>query len=62
MYGVTIDGFLDWILDLLTTNTYNSELQVITALSLISTAYKSPQHTPSLLQPAVYQLFPGDSL
>jgi hypothetical protein len=31
-------------MDLLTTYTHNLELQVITALSLISTVYKSPQH------------------
>jgi hypothetical protein len=39
--GVTIDGV--WIseLDLLTTCTHHSELQVITALSLISTFFKS---------------------
>jgi hypothetical protein len=53
VYGVTIDGVLDWILDLLTTYTHDSEQQVITAPSLISILYKSPQHTPSLLQPAV---------
>jgi hypothetical protein len=28
---VTVDGVLDWILDLLTTYTHNTELQVITA-------------------------------
>jgi hypothetical protein len=36
-------------MDLLTTYTQHSELQVITALSLISKFYKSPQHPPSLL-------------
>jgi hypothetical protein len=35
-------------MDLLTTYTHDSELQVITALSLISTLYKSPQHPLSL--------------
>jgi hypothetical protein len=51
---VTIDGVLDWIFDLLTTYTHNSELlvQVITAPSLFS-HYKSPQHTLSPFQPAV---------
>jgi hypothetical protein len=48
---VTIDGVWDWILDLLTTYTRNSEVQVITATSLISTLYKSPQHTLNILQP-----------
>jgi hypothetical protein len=43
----------DWWVDLLTTYTYHSELQVITALSLISTLYKSPQHLLSLFQPAM---------
>jgi hypothetical protein len=33
---------MDWWIDLLTTYTHHSELQVITALSLISTLYKSP--------------------
>jgi hypothetical protein len=42
---VTIDGVLDWIFDLLTTHTHSSEIQVITTPSLISTLYKSPQHT-----------------
>jgi hypothetical protein len=37
-------------MDLLTTYTHDSELQVITAPSLISTLYKSPQHPPSLFQ------------
>jgi hypothetical protein len=39
---------MDWWMDLLTTYTHHSELQVITALSLISTVYKSPQHPLSL--------------
>jgi hypothetical protein len=40
-------------MNLLITYTHHSELQVITALSLISTFYKSPQHPLSLFQPAV---------
>jgi hypothetical protein len=47
-----------WIglkLDLLTTYTHHSELQVIKALQPISTPYSSPQYTPSPLQPAVSQ-------
>jgi hypothetical protein len=51
---VTIDGVLDWTLALLTTLQHDWELQVITAPSLISTLYKSPQHTLSLFQPAVF--------
>jgi hypothetical protein len=44
----TLDGV--WIreLDLLTTYTHHSELHVTTALPLISTLYKSPQHPLSL--------------
>jgi hypothetical protein len=42
---------MDWIRDLLTTWVYHLELQVITALSLISRLYKSPQH-PLNLSPA----------
>jgi hypothetical protein len=33
---------MDWILDLLTTCTHDSELQAITALPLFSTSYSSP--------------------
>jgi hypothetical protein len=44
VYGVTTDRVLDWILDLLTTYT-GTTVQVTTAPSLISTLYKSPQHT-----------------
>jgi hypothetical protein len=40
-------------MDLLTTYTHKPELQVITALSLISTIYKLPQHPLSLF-PACY--------
>jgi hypothetical protein len=39
---VTVDGVLDWWMDLLTTHTHDSELQLITAPPLISTVYKSP--------------------
>jgi hypothetical protein len=39
--GVTLTGILDWILDSLTTLQHDSELQVITAPSLISKRYKS---------------------
>jgi hypothetical protein len=46
--GVTADGVCVGDLDFLTTGTHHSELQVITALSLISTLYKSPQHPLSL--------------
>jgi hypothetical protein len=35
---------MDWQIDLLTTYTHLSEPQVITALSLISTLYKTSQH------------------
>jgi hypothetical protein len=53
---VTMDGGLDWILDLLITLPHDSEVEVITAPSLISTLNKSPQHTLSLFQPAVSSL------
>jgi hypothetical protein len=43
---VTIDG-VEIELDLLTTGPYNSELQVITALSLVATLYKSLAHAKS---------------
>jgi hypothetical protein len=39
-------------MDLLTTYTHDLELQAITALSLIYTLYKSPQHPLSFFQPA----------
>jgi hypothetical protein len=45
---------LDWILDLLTTYTHHSKLQVITALLLISTLCKSSQHPLTLFQHAVF--------
>jgi hypothetical protein len=44
---------MDWWMDLSTTCTHNSELQVITALSLISALYKSSQHPLSLFQPCM---------
>jgi hypothetical protein len=39
---------VDWWIDLLTTYTHNSELQVITALLVISTLYKLSHHSLSL--------------
>jgi hypothetical protein len=45
---------MDWMLGLLTTCIHHSELQVITAVSLISTLYKSQQPPLSLFQPAVF--------
>jgi hypothetical protein len=45
--GVTIDGVWIGELDLLTTCTHHAELEVITALSLISTLYKSLHATSS---------------
>jgi hypothetical protein len=47
---------LNWRLDSLTTLAHDSELQVLTAPSLISTLYKSPKHTLRVLQPAVTSL------
>jgi hypothetical protein len=44
---------LDWWMHLLSTYTHDSELQAITATSLICTLYKSLQHPLSLFQPAV---------
>jgi hypothetical protein len=46
---VTIDRGLKWWMDLLTTFTQDSGLQVITAPPLIYIIYKSPQHPLSLL-------------
>jgi hypothetical protein len=40
-------------MNLLTCITHDTELQVITVLSLISTLYKSPQHPLRLFQPAM---------
>jgi hypothetical protein len=51
--GVTMDGGLDLLLDLLITCTHESELRAITAPSIISTIHKSPQHPLSLFQPSV---------
>jgi hypothetical protein len=45
---------LDWILDLLTTYTHDSELQAVTTPSPISTIYKLPQHPINIFQPAVF--------
>jgi hypothetical protein len=61
--GVTIDGVLDWLLDLLTTYTHHSELQEITAPPLIATIHKSRQHSLSLFQPFVSStVSPGQRL
>jgi hypothetical protein len=43
LYGMTTDEVLGWISDVLTTYTHDSELQIITAPSLISALYKSPR-------------------
>jgi hypothetical protein len=48
MDGVWIGESIYWPL-----NTHHSELQGITALSLISPLYKPPQHPLSLFRPAV---------
>jgi hypothetical protein len=45
---------VDWWMVLLTTYIHDSELQAITAPSLIPTIHKSPQHPLNLFQPAVY--------
>jgi hypothetical protein len=58
-YGVTTNGVLDSILDLLATYTHDSELQATTAPMLISTVHKSPQHPLSLFQPCFHQPLPG---
>jgi hypothetical protein len=44
---------LDWWMDLLTTYTHDWKVQIITALPLISTIHRSPQHPLSLFQSAV---------
>jgi hypothetical protein len=41
---------MDWILDILITYTHHSELQVITALWIISTIHRSSQHQLKLFQ------------
>jgi hypothetical protein len=46
-------GVLDWILNLLTTYTHNSEVQATTETLLISTLYSSLQHTLSIFKPAI---------
>jgi hypothetical protein len=45
---------LDWWMDLLITYTHNSELQAVTAPSLISTIHKAPHHPLSLFEPSVF--------
>jgi hypothetical protein len=50
---VTIDGVLDWVLDLLTTYAHDLELQSVTTPPLISIIHKSPQHPLSLFHPVV---------
>jgi hypothetical protein len=58
---VTIDGILDWRLDLLTTLTHDSWLHLIIAPWLISTLYKLLQHTPSIFSLlCLHQSFPGN--
>jgi hypothetical protein len=44
---------MHWWMDLLATDTHDSDLQVITAPPLISTIHKSPQHPLSLFESAV---------
>jgi hypothetical protein len=61
VYGETVDVVLDWILDLLTTYTHNSELQVITVPSLsphFTNHHSTHQVFSSLL--CLYQPFPSD--
>jgi hypothetical protein len=50
---VTIDGGLDWLLDLLTAHTQDLELQAITVSSLISRVKKSPQHPLRVFRPTL---------
>jgi hypothetical protein len=45
---VVIDSVVYWLLDLLTIYIHHAELEVITALSIISTMRRSPQHSLSL--------------
>jgi hypothetical protein len=45
---------MDWWMDLLTTYIHHSELQVTTALSIISTLYKSPQHLLNLFPACLF--------
>jgi hypothetical protein len=49
-------------MDLLTIYIHHSELQAITAPTLISTFHKSPQHPRSLFQPAVTSAVPWKRL
>jgi hypothetical protein len=49
--GVIIDWVLVWLLDLIITDTHDSEIQT---LPLIPTIHKSHQHSLSLFQPAVF--------
>jgi hypothetical protein len=59
---VTINGVLDWRLDLLTTLINDSWLHLIIAPLLISTLYKSLQHMLSLCSLlCLHQSFPGKS-
>jgi hypothetical protein len=52
---------LNWILDLLTTYTHDSELQAITASPLIATIHKSPQHPLNFYSlSCLRQSFPGN--
>jgi hypothetical protein len=52
--GVTIDGvWIGW-LDLFTIYMHQSEPQAITAIPLISTIYKSQQHSLSLFLPSLF--------
>jgi hypothetical protein len=48
IYGCDYRRGMNWWIDLLTTYTHNSKVKVNTALSLISTLYKSSQHPLSL--------------
>jgi hypothetical protein len=52
---------MDWWMNLLTTDINHSELQLITALLIISTLHKSPKHQITLFQRAVFnQPFHGN--
>jgi hypothetical protein len=58
---VSIDGGFDWILDLLTTYTHDSELPEITAPSLISAIHKSSQYPLSISSLlCLHEPFPGN--
>jgi hypothetical protein len=45
--SVTLDGVVDWTLDLLATLTHDSSLHLVITPSLISTLYKSLEHGKS---------------